>query len=57
MLGPISDFSYREGTVSLQNTANATHKEVLRVGQDITDLNASLRSMRLGISDSFIGDD
>ena len=54
MLGPISDFSCREGTVSLQNTANATQKEVLRVGQNTIDLNVSLCSMRLGIPDSFI---
>lgn len=53
MLGPISDFSCREGTVSLQNTANATQKEVLRVGQNTIDLNVSLCSMRLGIPDSF----
>ena len=57
MLGPISDLSCREGTVSLQNTANATQKEVLRVGQNTIDLNAAFRSMRLGIPDSFISND
>ena len=57
MLDPISDFSGREGTVSVQVTANATHQEVLRVGKNATDLNASFRSMRLGIPDSFIGND
>ncbi len=57
MLGPISDFSRREGTVSLQITADATQKEVLRVEQNTIDLNAAFRSMTLGIPDSFIGND
>ena len=57
MFGPNSDLSCREGTVSLQNAANATQKEVLRVEQNTVDLNASFRSMRLGIPDTFIGID
>ena len=50
MLDPNSDFSCREGTVSVQ-------KEIVSVGQDVSDLNASFCAMRLGISDSFIDND
>ena len=35
----------------------SVHKEIVSVGQDVGDLNESFRSMRLGIWDSFMGND
>ena len=55
MIDPIFDILYREETVSIKKTSNATQQEVQRVAKTAIDLNASLRSMRLGIPNSFIG--
>ena len=35
----------------------SVQKEIVSVGQDVGDLNESFRSMRLGTSESFMGND